>query len=72
MKMMFGIHAAINGLMLPLTANVELTVRNRMYAMLNANPIPIFSPIPPFTFRAEMDAPIRVRINAEKTEAMRL
>lgn len=54
---------------MPFTANDELMVMKRIYAMLSANPIPMFSPMPPFTFRAESEAPMMVRINAEKMEA---
>lgn len=68
---MFGIHAAIKGLIAPDTANDELTVMNRIYAMLNTKPMPMFRPIPPFTFRADRDAPIMVRMKAESTEAIR-
>lgn len=39
--------------------------------MLSANPIPIFKPIPPLTLRAEIDAPIIVKIKAEKIIAIR-
>lgn len=68
---MLGIHAAMRGLMPPFTAKVELTVINRIYAMLSTNPMPMFSPIPPFTLRAESEAPMMVRIKAENTDAMR-
>ena len=55
---------ATRGLVMPLTANVDVTVENKIYEKLSNNPIPIFSPIPPFTFREESDMPIEVRINA--------
>lgn len=61
----FGIHAAMNGLTFPFIAKVELTVMNNIYAMLKAIPIPKLSPMPPLTFRAEMEAPIIVSMNAE-------
>ena len=68
-KTMFGIQAAIIGLTKPDTANVALMVINRMYPILSARPIPMFIPIPPFTFRADRDAPIKVNINADMMEA---
>ena len=68
-KTILGIHAATKGLMLPFTAKDELMVMNRIYAILKASPIPMFSPMPPFTFRAEREAPIMVRIKAENIEA---
>ena len=64
-----GIHDATKGLIVPLTAKEELTVINRIYPILNTRPIPILSPIPPFTLRADSDAPIIVRIKAENTDA---
>ena len=68
-KTILGTQAATKGLMLPFTAKEELMVMNRIYAILKASPIPMFSPMPPFTFRAEREAPIMVKIKAENIEA---
>ena len=62
----------MKGLVSPEMANEEDTCINRMYKKLNPRPIPICSPIPPFTFREETDAPIRVRMKAAKAIAKRL
>ena len=55
----------------PLVAKVDDIVENMIYVKLNINPIPMFTPIPPFTFRDESDIPMDVNINAAKMDAIR-
>lgn len=57
-KIMLGIQTATAADVNPLTANDEDIVINKMYVKLNTNPIPIFSPIPPFIFLEEIEIPI--------------
>ena len=59
-----GIQAATIGLTYPLMAKVDVMVINKMYEKLSAKPIPMFKPIPPFTFLDESDAPMAVRMKA--------
>lgn len=62
-KIMFGNHTAIAVLITPETANVVLTVLNRMKMALSAMPMPTCKPVPPRTLRDESDKPIIVRMN---------
>ena len=68
---MLGIHTATIGGVLPLVVNVAETVWNKMYEKLNANPIPRFIPMPPFTFLEERDSPMVVRMKAANDMAIR-
>ena len=67
-----GIHTAMTGGMLPLTANVEAMVWKRMYEKLSPSPMPRCSPMPPLVFFDESDAPISVRMKEANDMAMRL
>ena len=67
-----GIQTATIGLTYPLIAKVDVTVINRIYEKLKAKPIPMFRPIPPFTFLEEREAPMVVKINAAIIVAKRL
>ena len=67
-----GIHAANNAGIPALMAKVELIVCKRMYENDNARPIPSESPMPPFLFLAEREAPMMVRIKEANDVAMRL
>ena len=69
---MLGIHTAMIGGTLPLTAKVDDTVWKRMYEKLRPRPTPRLSPIPPLVFLHERVSPMVVRMNAAKDMAMRL
>ena len=56
----------------PFTAMVDVIVWNRILENLNPNPIPMWSPIPPFVFRDESDTPMMVRMKEANDMAMRL
>ena len=71
-KMRLGIHAANKAGRPALMANVALIVCNSMYVNDKVRPIPRESPIPPFLFLAESDAPMMVRIKDAKEVAIRL
>lgn len=60
-KITFGVQAATNGDILPLTAKVLDTVMKSIYPKLSAKPSAILYPIPPFIFLADSAAPIIVR-----------
>ena len=68
---MLGNHTANRGDMSPLVAKVDDMVENMMYVKLNISPIPMFTPIPPFTFREDSDIPIDVNMNAANMDAIR-
>ena len=70
--MMFGIQAANNAGIPALMAKVALMVCKRMYENDNAKPMPNESPMPPFRFRDESEAPMRVRMNEANEGASRL
>ena len=70
--MIFGIHIAIIGEVYPDIANVDVMVVNRMYVKLKTSPIPILTPIPPFTFFDDNVMPITVNIKAAAVIAYRL
>ena len=59
-----GIHMAINGDVAPVTAKVDVSVEKKIQEKLRTRPIPMFTPMPPFTLRDDNDIPIAVRINA--------
>ena len=69
---MFGIHAANIGGKPALMANVAEMVWNKMYPNDSAKPMPRYTPIPPFRFLAESDAPMMVSMNDANEEAIRL
>ena len=62
--MILGIHIAIIGDVYPDIAKVDVMVVNIIYVKLNTSPIPILTPIPPFTFFDESVIPITVNIKA--------
>ena len=67
---MFGSHTAnATGMC---SAKADEIVWNKMYEKLNASPIPNESPIPPFLFLDESEAPMIVIMNAAKDIAIRL
>ena len=69
--MILGSQTANRGDISPFVAKVDDIDENMIYVKLNTNPIPMFTPIPPFTFRDESDIPIAVNMNAAKIEAIR-
>ena len=69
---MLGNHAANNGGKPALIANVADMVWNKMYPNDSANPTPRYTPMPPFRFLAESEAPMMVRMKDANDEAIRL
>ena len=67
----FGIHTAKRGDISPFVAKVDDMVENKIQVKLNIKPIPMFTPIPPFTFRDDRNIPIDVNIKAAKVDAIR-
>ena len=69
---MLGIHAAMMAGIPAFMAKVAHIVCRRIYEKLSASPMPRYIPMPPLRFRALRLAPMMVRINEAKQEAMRL
>ena len=68
--MMFGSHTATTtGIC---SANADEIAWKSIYEKLSPNPIPSDSPIPPFVFFDESEAPMSVSMNAANDIAMRL
>lgn len=67
-----GIHAASIGGVLAFMANVAHTVCSRMYEKLSAMPMPRYNSMPPLRLRALRLAPMMVRMNEAKLDAIRL
>lgn len=67
-----GIQTAIMAGQPAFVAKVAEIVWKSMYEKLSAKPIPRESPMPPFRFCADIEAPMRVRIKAAKGVAKRL
>ena len=69
---MLGIHAASNGGVPALIANVAEIVCSIIYIKLSASPAPRYIPIPPLRFLEESEAPIIVKINEASEDAILL
>lgn len=69
---MLGNHAANIGGKPALMANVAEMVWKRIYPNDSANPMPRYTPMPPFRFLAESEAPMMVRMKDANDEAIRL
>ena len=65
-KIMFGIHTANHGGIVPPRAICSKTRPSMIYVKHSVIPKPMCIPIPPRTLRDATDTPISVKINVEK------